>query len=114
MAEDSRVAIASRRALGPQRSEPFETGLLERALGFLRTPAQREFVARDFPIMTVDNCGEMAPAIRTAIDVSQVHRPPLVTLLRATAELCYPNRTRLAAISRNLILSAVCGSRRHR
>lgn len=43
------------RTLRMHSSEACQTGLFERPLGFLGTTAEREFIAGQFPIVTVDN-----------------------------------------------------------
>src|SRR6516162_1986616 len=51
------------RAIGTQRTEPRQAGLLERPLGFLGTTAQSELKARDLAVVTINNRGQMTPAV---------------------------------------------------
>src|SRR5262249_10744896 len=51
------------RSIWPQRSEALDAGTFECSLGFLRPRAQRELVANDLAIVTVDHRRQMPPAV---------------------------------------------------
>lgn len=84
------VATQDWGAHGSERAEPRETGRLNGSFSLLSSAASRELVAHDFPIVTINDGGEMRPAILATGDMRHVHGPPFITRL---ARLTQP-RTR--------------------
>src|SRR5580693_2167039 len=78
------------RTFRSQRAEACQAGLFERPLGFPGATTQGEFVAGHFPVMTVDNRGEMAPAVSSTWNVSYIHCPPLIAARRTAPESVDP------------------------
>jgi hypothetical protein len=77
-------------ALRAQRPESLQAGRLKRPLRLLGTAAQRKLIANDFTIMTIDDCGQMSPAVCSTRNMGHVHHPPLIAGLGSTAPASYP------------------------
>jgi hypothetical protein len=94
--EDQPVVRANHRrgTFRPERSETSDTGLLQGAFRLTRSRPQRELVADDVAVMTVNHCDQMAPAIATAIDVRHIHGPARVARRRSRAIRLHPWATR--------------------
>src|SRR5262249_28682381 len=88
--DESIVAPHNRhRALGPQRAKAVQAGRLPPPLRLLAPPAQGEFIANHLTIMTIDDRGQMRPAIRATGNVGHIHRPPLIARRRLTPPAAY-------------------------
>src|SRR5680860_1180170 len=72
--------------LGTQGAEAGDTGFFQSPLRFLGSPPEGELKAHDLSVVAVDDGSQVSPAVRSAVDVSDVHSPTLVALLRATAK----------------------------
>ena len=85
--EDEAVVAAGDRSLpfGSQRPESLDAGALERHLGLLSPPPQREFPAHDLAVVAVDHVRELPPAVASAVHVGHVERPAAVALGRPAA-----------------------------
>ena len=57
------ITPQDRRPHGPQRPEPGQTGGFHCALGRLHPTPERKLVPNHFPIMTIDHCRQMRPAV---------------------------------------------------
>jgi len=75
--EDKAVVAPEQRrlTLRSQRPEATDACFLEGALGLLGSPSERKLVADDFPVVAVDDDGEVGPPIPSAWDVGDVRRP---------------------------------------
>src|ERR1700728_3499982 len=71
-------------------AEARQASLLERPLGFPGTTAQREFIAGHFPVVTINNRREMAPAVSSRGNVRDIHCPALIAALRTASESMDP------------------------
>src|SRR5680860_1125323 len=79
--------------LGTQGTEAGDAGFFQSPLRFLGPPPEGELKAHDLSVVAVDDGGQVPPAVRSAVDVGDVHGPTLVASLRTTAKPTH-SRTR--------------------
>ena len=65
-----------------------------RALSLLGSTSKRELVTDNVPIMTINDGGEMHPAILTTRDMRYIHCPPLVTPASSAHPATHPRSQR--------------------
>jgi hypothetical protein len=83
------VAPEDRGADGSQCAEPCETGRFHRPLCLLGPTPKGQFVADEFPIMTINHRREMRPAVLATGNRCHIHRPPFIAPTRPTHPALY-------------------------
>ena len=75
--EDEAVVASQDRlgSVGPESSEASQASLLESSFRLSCSTSECEFVSDHFPVVAVDDHGEVSPAVAARFDVGHVHSP---------------------------------------